>query len=493
MAELPGAIHVPVAATAADRLALVVARGLLVWPDRILLGLFAFAVLAVAGVSGGTVVLAVRRARRLRRQAAHDDGTAGASAVSVSVVLAAYNEEAVIERTLRALAASTYPLTEILVVDDGSTDSTAARVRDLATEDPRIRLIRQRNAGKSRALNSALLRATGEIVVTVDADTIVTPTTVGNLVRRFCRPDAEDLAAVAGVVRVGNRDRNILTRWQALEYLTQISVERAAQDHLGAIMIVPGACAAWRRRAVLGVGGYASDTLAEDCDLALTLHRAGWRIAQDDDALSYTEVPETVDALLKQRVRWTYGTVQVLAKRRDMIGRRGRGWLGGVVLPWAATTIALPTLTIPFVTVMALVGLRTQGWSLVVAYMALFAAANLAVAATGIRLARESWQHLLMVPVYRVIFEPLRCYLVYASVISAARGVSPGWNKLDRTGTVTLPDAGQRPVGATSSLAVPPGPAHSFSSPAFTSPAALVLRTSAAHRQPVASSAEALR
>jgi hypothetical protein len=105
--------------------------------------------------------------------------------------------------------------------------------------------------------------------------------------------------------------------------------------------------------------------------------------------------------------------------------------------------------------------------------------------------------------VYRVIFEPLRCYLVYASVISAARGVSPGWNKLDRTGTVTLPDAGQRPVGATSSLAVPPGPAHSFSSPAFSSPAfsspaftspeALVLRTSTALRQPVASSAEALR
>jgi biofilm PGA synthesis N-glycosyltransferase PgaC len=178
---------------------------------------------------------------------------------------------------------------------------------------------------------------------------------------------------------------------------------------------VPGACAAWRRAAVASVGGYSHDTLAEDCDLSLSLHRAGWTVTQDDEALAYTEAPATVDDLLKQRVRWTFGTMQAVTKHRSMIFNRRYGWLGMLVLPWYAASLLVPLLTIPFVATMAVVAVRTQGWSVVGLYFAAFTCAHLVVAATGVRLARESKRHLLLVPLYRVVYEPLRAYLLYAS------------------------------------------------------------------------------
>jgi biofilm PGA synthesis N-glycosyltransferase PgaC len=435
-----GAAAEPVAVTVADRAALLWMQVLLGWPHAIGTSLFWFAVLAVVGVSAASVTLALRRARRRRRQLAGLDGAAVAD-LSVTVLIAAYNEEKVIARTLASLAASHHPVRELLVVDDGSTDGTAAQVLACAAQDPRVRLISQQNTGKSGALNNGLRLATGDLVVTVDADTLVSADTVGNLVRHFVLDESGRLGAVAGVVRVGNRDLNLLTRWQSLEYLTQISVERAAHDALGAITIVPGACAVWRRAAVLSVGGYSEDTLAEDCDLSLSLHRAGWRVTQDDEALAYTEAPATLDDLLKQRVRWTFGTLQAITKHRSMVLRPRYGWLGMVVLPWYALSLLVPLLTMPFIAVMGVVAVRTQGWAPVAVYFAAFTLAHLLVAATGVRLARESWRHLLVVPVYRMVYEPLRAYLLYVSAFSALRGVKVGWNKLARAGTVQAPSA----------------------------------------------------
>ena len=137
--------------------------------------------------------------------------------------------------------------------------------------------------------------------------------------RRFVHDTAGDLGAVAGVVRVGNRTANILTRWQALEYVSQIGVDRAAQSLIDGIAIVPGACAAWRHSALQSAGGFKTDTLAEDADLAMTLHENGWRVEQDDEAHAFTEAPETLDDLLKQRIRWMYGVMQTMWKHRGLL------------------------------------------------------------------------------------------------------------------------------------------------------------------------------
>jgi cellulose synthase/poly-beta-1,6-N-acetylglucosamine synthase-like glycosyltransferase len=223
-----------------------------------------------------------------------------------------------------------------------------------------------------------------------------------------------------------------------LEYLTQIGVERAAQDAMGAISIVPGACAAWRKTAILEVGGYTHATLAEDCDLALCLHRAGWQITQDDDASAFTEAPETVDALLTQRTRWVYGTLQAIYKHRDMLFKKRFGWLGWYVLPNYVLSILIPLLLLPFMVFMGIDTIQKGGLWVLLAFFGGFLIAHLALAAAGIRLMKEKWHHLAMVPVYRVLFEPLRAYLLYTSVYMAIRGVRAGWNKIARTGSMDV-------------------------------------------------------
>ncbi|HET9653969.1 MAG TPA: glycosyltransferase [Kineosporiaceae bacterium] len=428
-AELQAATG-PVTVTGWDTATRQLATVALTWPQNLLSSLFAFAVMAVIGVGGLTVTLAL--ARRLRRRRFPED----APVLPVTVLIAAYNEEKVIARTLRALRHQTYPLLEIVVVDDGSTDATSDEVLLATAEDPRIRLLRQRNQGKWAALNHGLSAARGEIVVTLDADTIFAPQTVHRLVRQFTLDGAERLGAVAGVVRVANRNHNLLTRWQALEYLTQIGVERAAYARLGAIPVVPGACAAWRRRAVLEAGGYSGATLAEDCDLTLALQTAHWRISQDDEAIALTEAPQDVKSLLAQRVRWTFGTLQSLSKHRELLLRRKRGWLGLVVLPYTLLAALTPVLFTPFVVVMAVQTVRDQGWWVLGVYFALFTAVHLVVAAVAVALMREPVDHLLLVPLYRLVYEPLRIYLMYTSVYLALRGVRLGWNKLRRTGRV---------------------------------------------------------
>lgn len=230
-----------------DRTILTLTEAQVAWPKVLIRALFVLAIPSVVLLGIAYCLLAVRRRRRRQRElaaaaiaAASQAHTAplhaGASRPvrpGVSVLIAAYNEQTVIGRTLDSVLASTYPLLELIVVNDGSSDQTAAEVGLVWLRDERVVPIDQANTGKSGALNHGLQRARGDIIVTLDADTILTPDTIGHLVRHFAGPSRDELGAVAGVLRVGNRERNLLTRWQALEYLTQIGVERAAQDAMG--------------------------------------------------------------------------------------------------------------------------------------------------------------------------------------------------------------------------------------------------------------------
>ncbi len=247
----------------------------------------------------------------------------------VTVLVPAYNEESVIVQTVRAALASDYPYMEVLVVDDGSADRTAELVQQLFGRDRRVRLLLQTNHGKPTALNHGMSEATGEIIVSIDADTVIDPDAVSLLVRHFADPK---VGAVAGNVKVINRNRWI-TRWQALEYITSQNLEKRAFDLLNCIPVVPGAAGAWRADVLRANGGFSGDTVAEDTDLTLTIRRNGWKIVYDEDAIGRTEVPETVDALIKQRFRWTFGTLQAVWKHRDTTGNARYGTLGWVAIP----------------------------------------------------------------------------------------------------------------------------------------------------------------
>jgi cellulose synthase/poly-beta-1,6-N-acetylglucosamine synthase-like glycosyltransferase/spore germination protein YaaH/peptidoglycan/xylan/chitin deacetylase (PgdA/CDA1 family) len=249
----------------------------------------------------------------------------------VAVLIPAYNEEKVIERTIRAALNSTYRNLRVIVIDDGSKDRTleVARAAFRAEEAAgKVLILGKKNSGKAEALNFGIEHiGDAELFVGIDADTIIAADAIARLVPHFINPK---VGAIAGNAKVGNRV-NLWTRWQALEYITSQNFERRALDVLGAVSVVPGAIGAWRVSAVREAGGYHIDTVAEDADLTMALLRRGYRVEYEDMALAYTEAPTNANGLMRQRFRWSFGILQAVYKHRGVMARKGA--LGWVALP----------------------------------------------------------------------------------------------------------------------------------------------------------------
>ena len=362
----------------------------------------------------------------------------------VSVVIPAHNEEAAIEATVRSVLASQYPRIEVVVVDDGSVDRTAEILDSQFGSDARVRIHHQVNRGKPAALNQALAMCAGEIVVTIDADTTIDSSAIERLVRHFVDPGT---AAVAGNVKVGNRTRWI-TRWQALEYITSQNMEKRAFDLLNCITVVPGALGAWRAEAIRNVGGFTADTLAEDTDLTISLRRRGWRISYDEEAKAYTEAPESPGTLVRQRFRWTYGTLQSVWKHRDTLLRRRYGSLGMIALPNIFLFQILLPLVSPVIDLMFLgtvlmwalaqlpVSRFGQVWtgedverSLI--FLALFLLIDFATCVVAFLLERdEDWSLLLPILLQRFYYRQLMYFVIFRAVVQAWKGGAVGWGSV---------------------------------------------------------------
>jgi cellulose synthase/poly-beta-1,6-N-acetylglucosamine synthase-like glycosyltransferase/peptidoglycan/xylan/chitin deacetylase (PgdA/CDA1 family)/spore germination protein YaaH len=370
----------------------------------------------------------------------------------VTVLIPCFNEEKVIVASVRRILASAWPNLEVLVLDDGSSDGTSKVVADAFGDEPRVRLRRFENGGKARALNRGLAEAEGEIVVALDADTLFPPDTIPKLVRWFA--DAK-VGAVAGNAIVGNR-RNLITRWQALEYVTAQNLERRALAALGAVTVVPGAVGAWRRSALEALGGYPADTLAEDQDLTIAVQRAGWQVEFDPEARAYTEAPETIAGLLKQRFRWSFGTLQCLWKHRAALFNPERPVLGFVALPqiWlfqiVLTAVApLVDLAIVWSAISSLYGwfFHPVEWSpddlmRPMFYWAAFIFLDLSAGALGMALERRApWRDLVWMPVQRFGYRQLMYYVVVKSIDAALHGARVGWGKLERRATAAVEGA----------------------------------------------------
>jgi peptidoglycan-N-acetylglucosamine deacetylase len=373
---------------------------------------------------------------------------------TVSVLIAAYNERPVIARTIRSVLANDYPDLEVIVVDDGSTDGTGEEVAREFGGESRVHLIRQANAGKAAALNRGIQDAHGEVLVCFDADTQIAPRGIALIVRHFQDPR---VGAVAGNVKVGNRI-NVLTRWQSIEYITSQNLDRRAYAHLNAITVVPGAVGAWRRSAVVAVGGYLTDTMAEDMELTYRIRRAGWRITADVETLGYTEAPATFRAFFRQRFRWAYGTLQCLWKHRGALGRYG--WFGWLAIPavWIFQVLfqALGPLVdlkvvwtlVDFVYSWATVGALHQDWQplpgitrLVLEvgfFYGIFFGVDLIGAFVAYWLDRERYRDLWWLFWQRFVYRQLMYAVLWKSVVTAIKGKRQGWGKLERKGTVQL-------------------------------------------------------
>jgi cellulose synthase/poly-beta-1,6-N-acetylglucosamine synthase-like glycosyltransferase/peptidoglycan/xylan/chitin deacetylase (PgdA/CDA1 family)/spore germination protein YaaH len=365
----------------------------------------------------------------------------------VTVMIPAYNEEAVIERSIRTVLASTDVRIEVIVIDDGSKDRTSEIVASAFADEPRVRLLTLENGGKARALNRGLELATGEIVIALDADTQFEPTTIARLARWFGDPK---LGAVAGNAKVGNRV-NLVTKWQALEYITAQNLERRALASLNAMTVVPGAVGAWRLEAIRSVGGYPDDTLAEDQDLTIAIQRAGWKVHYDQFAVAWTESPENFKGLAKQRYRWAYGTLQCLWKHGSIIGRgkpRGLAWVGlpqAIVFQIVLAAIS-PIIDLALIVSFALTWLAIEqhGWGenqhsidKMLAYWLIFTAIDLLAAIVAFALERrEKWSLLWLLIPQRIGYRQVMYYVVLKAIAQALRGPRVGWGKLQRTGRV---------------------------------------------------------
>jgi cellulose synthase/poly-beta-1,6-N-acetylglucosamine synthase-like glycosyltransferase/spore germination protein YaaH/peptidoglycan/xylan/chitin deacetylase (PgdA/CDA1 family) len=272
----------------------------------------------------------------------------------VAVLIPAYNEEKVIERTVRAALNSNYPNLRVIVIDDGSRDRTLQVARKAFAAEAasgKVLILAKPNSGKAEALNFGIEHiGDAELFVGIDADTIIAQDAISRLVPHFINPK---VGAIAGNAKVGNRV-NLWTRWQALEYITSQNFERRALDVLGAVSVVPGAIGAWRVSAVREAGGYHIDTVAEDADLTMALLRLGYRVEYEDMALAYTEAPTNANALMRQRFRWSFGILQAVYKHRKVVARKGA--LGWVALPNIVIFQILLPLVSPLIDIMFVVG-----------------------------------------------------------------------------------------------------------------------------------------
>ncbi|KUM68689.1 glycosyltransferase [Streptomyces griseorubiginosus] len=369
-------------------------------------------------------------ARRVRRK----DFRWGEPVVQpVSVLVPAYNEAKCIENTVRSLMASEHPI-EVLVIDDGSSDGTARIVE--AMDLPNVRVVRQLNAGKPAALNRGLANARHDIIVMMDGDTVFEPSTVRELVQPFGDPR---VGAVAGNAKVGNRD-SLIGAWQHIEYVMGFNLDRRMYDILRCMPTIPGAVGAFRRSALERVGGMSDDTLAEDTDITMAMHRDGWRVVYAEKARAWTEAPESVQQLWSQRYRWSYGTMQAIWKHRRALVERGpSGRFGRVGLPLVSLFMVVAPLLAPLIDVFLLYGVvfgPTQ--KTVVAWLGVLAI-QVVCAAYAFRLDRERMSHLISLPLQQILYRQLMYVVLLQSWITALTGGRLRWQKLRRTGVVEAP------------------------------------------------------
>ena len=380
---------------------------------------------------------------------------------SVAVLIPAYNEDKVIERTVRSVLDSDYPNLRAIVIDDGSRDRTLEVTRQAfgaEIVDGRVTVLTKPNSGKAAALNFALEHVTEELFIGIDADTVIAPNAISYLVSHFKDPK---VAAMAGNAKVGNR-MNLWTRWQALEYITSQNFERRALNTLNAVSVVPGAIGAWRTAAVRAAGGYHHDTVAEDADLTMALLEAGYLVNYEDRALAYTEAPTTAKELMRQRFRWSFGIMQAVWKHKAAM-RKG-GALGWVALPNVVIFQILLPLVSPFIDIMFVIGAvsyfvnkyfhpesaNPADFQRLVIYFALFMVIDFIASTIAFTLERQQpgrkRDFLLLGHVWlqRFAYRQLFSIVLFKTLKRAMEGGSFAWDKLERTATVKQPVTARR-------------------------------------------------
>jgi len=377
------------------------------------------------------LVLAILQNRKQKKEQKSIDTT---YTPTVSIIVPAYNEEVNAVRTIENLLKTDYANFDVVFVDDGSHDNTFNVVKAAFGHHPQVKMHLKPNGGKASALNFGLLHTTSEIVVCIDADTILMPDAVSKMIPFFSN---DDVAAVAGNVRVGN-PMNMLTSWQRIEYNTSQNFDRRAFDYVNAILVVPGAIGAFRRSVMQEIDGFDTDTLAEDCDLTVRILRQGYTVRCCNEALSLTEAPESLSMFIKQRFRWSFGMMQTFWKHRDMLFMKSQPNMGWYLLPNLLIFGFIIPLFSPIVDIMFLFGLFSNHAGVFVISYVVFYLVELLIAIVAYRYDNLKFgvKEAALLFIQRFIYRQLLFVVLIKAYLKAIKGELASWGVLKRTGNV---------------------------------------------------------
>ena len=408
------------------------------WSGKIIFSLFLIGIfLSIGRIVLMAILAALQKAKEKKQLAVPVNPVINPPLVSV--IVPAYNEEINAVRTVQSLLQQDYSNLQVIFVDDGSKDDTFANINNDFCDDERVKVFTKPNGGKASALNFGIEKAEGDYVVCIDADTQLRADAVSQLMKKFTD---ENVGAVAGNVKVGN-EINMITKWQSIEYITSQNFDRRAFDYLDCITVVPGAIGGFNKKAVIASGGFTSDTLAEDCDITMRLHRNGYTIKNCNEAISFTEAPESMRQFMKQRFRWSFGVMQCFWKHRDAVLNPKYKNFGLIALPHILIFQMILPFLAPLADLVLVISLIAASLNIIPAsaghiilYYAIFSVVDMASAALAFAYEKEDYKKLLWMIPQRFIYRQLMYYILFKSFNRALKGELQGWGALKRTGNV---------------------------------------------------------
>ena len=353
---------------------------------------------------------------------------------TVSVIVPAYNEELVLENCVNSLLKLDYPFFKIIIVDDGSSDQTPTIGRNLAKQHPLVSFYRKKNGGKAMALNYGVAKSNSDIVVCIDADSILKEDALWHLTLPFAELK---VGAVGGNVKVVNREK-LLNLHQAVEYIVGLNIQRRAFSHIGCMQVISGAIGAFRRDVLMQIGGYSHDTLVEDMDITIAVSKAGFDVIFAPQAIAYTEAPESIRDFIKQRYRWTLGGFKVLKKYREMIFNSEYGRMGTIglpyfmIFPWIDVAISIMLiLTVLAVTV-------TGNYLLLLIFLSIMLSIQAIIVVYALRIDKERWYLVFLVVLENIWYSHMLNYITLKAGMDHLTNKATSWNKVTRLGKNTL-------------------------------------------------------
>ena len=353
----------------------------------------------------------------------------------VSIIVPAYNEEEVIEASLSSLLELRYPYYEIIAIDDGSTDGTYERMRKLEGNHygVKVSVFRKENSGKAETLNYGIRRSRAPIIVAMDSDSRLSPDAIRYAVRHFRDPN---MGAVAGNVKVINRN-NIWTKLQALEYIEGLNIVRKAQGFFRTVNVIPGPLGVFRRAAIESVGGYDSDTFAEDFDITVKILSEGWKTQYEPLAIAYTEAPETLYEINKQRYRWSRGILQTLRKQKKLL-LGGKTHITTRIALWYMLFegLAWPALNIITNLFFIWIAVLFNMTKLLVLWWILLTVLDIVLAIHAILMEREDLKLALYAIFYRMFYVLIIDVTKMFATLEELIGLDMHWGKLARKGRI---------------------------------------------------------